>query len=188
MNTQFYYFDYGARELKQEVVAFMLEKLPKFVEGKGKAFSYFSIVAKNYLIQNNNKNYKALKEKAPVVVIDSQRDLTNEQIKKEYDEQRAAFMEAFVEYYDKKIPTIFKSDRDRRIAYAVMQLFRERENIENFNKKGFYYATPLYRGDEFPGVGYKVIFNQDGFLTLARGNDDAAEICIINKKEKREIL
>ena len=34
----------------------------------------------------------------------------------------------------------------------------------------------------FP-VGYKVIFNQDGFLTLARGNDDSAEICIINKKE-----
>ena len=49
---KFYYFDYGARELKQEVVAFMLEKLPKFQEGKGKAFSYFSIVAKNYLIQN----------------------------------------------------------------------------------------------------------------------------------------
>jgi hypothetical protein len=73
---KFYYFDYGARELKQEVVAFMLEKLPKFVEGRGKAFSYFSIVAKNYLIQNNNKNYKALKEKAPVVVIDSKR--TNE--------------------------------------------------------------------------------------------------------------
>ena len=47
-------------------------------------------------------------------------------------------MEAFVEHYDKKIPTIFKSDRDRRIAYAVMQLFRERENIENFNKKALY--------------------------------------------------
>ena len=135
---KFYYFDYGARELKQEVVAFMLEKLPKFVEGKGKAFSYFSIVAKNYLIQNNNKNYKALKEKAPVVVIDTQRDLTNEQIKMEFDEQRAAFMEAFIEHYDKKIPTIFKSDRDKRIAYAVMQLFRERENIENFNKKALY--------------------------------------------------
>jgi len=135
---KFYYFDYGARELKQEVVAFMLEKLPKFVEGKGKAFSYFSIVAKNYLIQNNNKNYKALKEKAPVVVIDSQRDLTNEQIKRDYDEQRAAFMEAFVEHYDKKIPKIFKSDRDKKIAFAVLELFRERENIENFNKKALY--------------------------------------------------
>ncbi len=135
---KFYYFDYGARELKQEVVAFMLEKLPKFVEGRGKAFSYFSIVAKNYLIQNNNKNYKALKEKAPVVVIDSQRDLTNEQMKKDFDDQRAAFMESFIEHYDKKIPKVFKSDRDKRIAFAVLQLFRDRESIENFNKKALY--------------------------------------------------
>ena len=28
-----------------------------FKEGKGKAFSYFSIVAKNYLILNNNSNW-----------------------------------------------------------------------------------------------------------------------------------
>ena len=53
---KFYYFDGGPKEVQHEVIAFMLEKLPKFVEGKGKAFSYFSIVAKNYLIQNNNKN------------------------------------------------------------------------------------------------------------------------------------
>ena len=32
-----------------------LQKLPKYTSEKGKAFSYFSIVAKNYLIQNNNK-------------------------------------------------------------------------------------------------------------------------------------
>jgi hypothetical protein len=135
---KFYYFDYGARELKQEVVAFMLEKLPKFQEGKGKAFSYFSIVAKNYLIQNNNKNYKAMKEKAPVIAIDSQRDVTNEESKKDFNEQSSAFMEAFIDYYDKQIPKIFKSDRDRKIAFAVIQLFRERDNIENFNKKALY--------------------------------------------------
>jgi hypothetical protein len=135
---KFYYFDYGARELKQEVVAFMLEKLPKFQEGKGKAFSYFSIVAKNYLIQNNNKNYKAMKEKAPVLAIDTQRDVTNEEMKKDFNDQRASFMEAFIDHYDKQIPKVFKSERDRKIAYAVIQLFRERDNIENFNKKALY--------------------------------------------------
>ena len=135
---KFYYFDYGARELKHEVVAFMLEKLPKFQEGKGKAFSYFSIVAKNYLIQNNNKNYKAMKEKAPVLAIDTQRDVTNEEAKKDFNDQRAIFMESFIDYYDSKIPKNFKSDRDRKIAYAVIQLFRERDNIENFNKKALY--------------------------------------------------
>ncbi len=135
---KFYYFDYGARELKHEVVAFMLEKLPKFQEGKGKAFSYFSIVAKNYLIQNNNKNYKAMKEKAPVLAIDTQRDITSEEARRDFTDQQYTFMEAFIEYYDKQIPKLFKSERDKRIAFAVLQLFRERENIENFNKKALY--------------------------------------------------
>jgi len=135
---KFYYFDYGSRELKHEVVAFMLEKLPKFVEGRGKAFSYFSIVAKNYLIQNNNKNYKAMKEKAPVLAIDTNRNVTNEEFTKDQQDTQYAFMEAFIDYYDKQIPKSFKSDRDRKIAYAVLQLFRERANIENFNKKALY--------------------------------------------------
>ena len=135
---KFYYFDYGSRELKHEVVAFMLEKLPKFQEGKGKAFSYFSIVAKNYLIQNNNKNYKAMKEKAPILAIDTQRDVTAESSRQDFTDQQYSFMESFIEYYDTRIPKLFKSDRDRKIAYAVLQLFRERANIENFNKKALY--------------------------------------------------
>jgi len=60
----------------------------------------------------------------------------------------------------------------------------EGQEVVTFKKeKNFYYATPLYRGNEFSGVGYKVIFNQDGFLTLARGVNETAEICVINKKE-----
>ncbi len=67
---------------------------------------------------------------------------------------------------------------------CLFEKIDEGPEVVTFEKeKGFYYAIPHYRGDEFPGVGYKVVFNQDGFLTLARGNDDSAEICIINKKE-----
>ena len=135
---KFYYFDVPYNDVKSEVVAFLNEKIHKYNLEKGKAFSYFSIVAKNYLIQNNNKNYKAMKEKAPVLAIDTQRDVTNEEAKKDFNDQRAIFMESFIDYYDSKIPKNFKSERDRKIAYAVIQLFRERDNIENFNKKALY--------------------------------------------------
>ena len=79
-----------------------------------------------------------MKEKAPVLAIDTQRDVTNEEAKKDFNDQRAIFMESFIDYYDSKIPKNFKSERDRKIAYAVIQLFRERDNIENFNKKALY--------------------------------------------------
>ena len=78
----------------------------------------------------------------------------------------------------------FVSNSKAETLNCLFEKIDEGPEVVTFEKeKGFYYATPLYRGDEFPSVGYKVIFNQDGFLTLARGNDDAAEICIINKKE-----
>ena len=120
---KFYYFDGGPKEVQHEVIAFMLEKLPKFVEGKGKAFSYFSIVAKNYLIQNNNKNYRDLKSKKPIVTIDRERDLGHESALAEYRDDLDVFMERFSDYYSKKIEENFRSSRDKRIAYAVLRLF-----------------------------------------------------------------
>ena len=54
---KFYYTEVDDLEdLKHEVVCFLLEKLHYFDPTKGsKAFSYFSIVGKNYLILYNNK-------------------------------------------------------------------------------------------------------------------------------------
>ena len=54
---KFYQFDIPYEDVKNEVIAFLNEKIHKFTAGKGKAFSYFSIVAKNYLIILNNASY-----------------------------------------------------------------------------------------------------------------------------------
>ena len=59
---RFSYFDVPYEDVKAEVVAFLTEKIGKFKKGKGKAFSYFSIVAKNYLIIQNNANYAKMKQ------------------------------------------------------------------------------------------------------------------------------
>ncbi len=135
---KFYYFDGGTREVQQEVIAFLIEKMGKFVEGKGKAFSYFGQITKNYLIQNNNKNYRDLKNKAPISVIDFQRDLGAEQALEEKRDGLDIFMNSFTEYYHGKVEETFKSIRDKRIAYAVLKLFEDRKNIEIFNKKALY--------------------------------------------------
>ena len=62
LNTfKFSYFDVPKEDVQKEVVAVLIQKIHMFKEGRGKAFSYFSIVAKNYLILNNNSNYKRYK-------------------------------------------------------------------------------------------------------------------------------
>jgi len=135
---KFYYFDVPYIDVKAEVVAFLNEKIHKFTEGKGKAFSYFSIIAKNYLIIANNANYAKMKKRAEVSVIDAQRDLGGEAAYSDYQESLKDFTNQWVQYYDDNLNAIFSNKRDIIVADTLLELFRIRDNIENFNKKALY--------------------------------------------------
>ena len=135
INTfKFTYFDYGFEDIKHEVVAFMVMNMHKYDHTKGsKAFSYFSVVAKNYLILHNNNNYKKLKSHDNMDALDRQSKSTGF---KESD--YTTLTDEIVEYFDNNMNTIFKKDRDLRIGYAIIDLMKQREDIENFNKKAIY--------------------------------------------------
>ena len=135
---KFYHFDAATKDVQHEVIAFLLEKLPKYTQEKGKAFSYFSIVAKNYLIQNNYKHYNRKKGKADVLEIDNQRNITNESIRGEYQSEVQDFYHLFIEHVEDNIDTVIKYKRDIPIAYAVLEIFKTCENIETYNKKALY--------------------------------------------------
>ena len=135
---KFYYLDGTHNDVKHEVVAFLIEKMPKFTKGKGKAFSYFSIVAKNYLIINNNKQYARMKQKAGINKIDTTRNITNEIIREDRVTEIKDFFDEFIEYWEAMLWKRFNKTRDRQIADALLELFRIRDNIENFNKKALY--------------------------------------------------
>ena len=134
INTfKFTYFDMPFEDVKQEVVAFMVMNIHKYDHTKGsKAFSYFSVVAKNYLILHNNNNYKKLKSHDGMDVLDREKNL------KDMDYDYGSFTTEIVEYFDKNLNTIFKKDRDLKIGYAIVDLIKAREEIENFNKKALY--------------------------------------------------
>ena len=135
INTfKFTYFDYPFQDIKNEVVAFMVMNIHKYDHTKGsKAFSYFSIVAKNYLILHNNANYKKLKLTHDISVLDYERQ--NHQDNSEYIND---LTEEVIRYFDENIPNIFKKKRDIDIAYAIIEIIKRREEIENFNKKAIY--------------------------------------------------
>ena len=135
---KFYYFDYPFEEVKNEVVSFMVMQLPKYQPDKGRAFSYFSIVGKNYLILNNNNNYKKMKIHDKVEVLDYKRNFTSEESVEYVDEFNTEFVRQMLDYWDNNITNIFRRQKDILVADAVLELFRRRKNIENFNKKALY--------------------------------------------------
>jgi len=135
---KFPYMD-GCTEDKQfEVIGFILQKLGKYTQNKGRAFSYFSIVAKNYCIQTNNKAYKMLKSKTSLLAVDARRNFTNEELDAERKESLKDFVNIFIERYEEEIETRYSKNSEQKIAYAVLEIFRRRENIEKYNKKALY--------------------------------------------------
>lgn len=134
----FSYFDVPYEDIKAEVVAFLNEKIHKYQDGKGKAFSYFSIIAKNYLIIQNNQNYAKLKSRAEVSEIDDGRNLYGEITLTTQQELLKDFTEQWCQWYDTHLNLIFSNKRDITIADAILALFKMRDNIEDFNKKALY--------------------------------------------------
>ena len=137
---KFYYTEVDDLEdLKHEVICFLLEKLDYFKPERGtKAFSYFSIVGKNYLILYNNNNYKKKKQKVDPSAADEDDGVLHQLGRDERKQEIKAFIDYFTEYIDKNMFTMFKKEKDRKVCDAINVLFKRRENLEIFNKKALY--------------------------------------------------
>jgi len=135
---KFYYFDVSSEEVKNEVVSFLVMNMHKYTEGKGKAFSYFSIVAKNYLILHNNNNYKKMKTHDKIDVMDWDRSIQTEISQQNTNQEFSEFVQQMLEYWDNNMNVIFRRQKDVRVADAVLHIFRIKGNIELFNKKALY--------------------------------------------------
>ena len=136
---KFTYFDNSPLEIQKETVSHLVTNIHKFQAGKGKAFSYFSIVAKNYLIFHNNNNYKKFNQHVDISETPSESSVCLQTEDAHHkDIQTQEFMKLIVNYWEANITKIFNKQKDLNIAYAVIELFRNCERIENFNKKTLY--------------------------------------------------
>ena len=137
---KFYYTEVdNLEDLKHEVMCFFIEKLDYFKPEKGsKAFSYFSIVGKNYLILHNNNNYKKKKITVDVMSADDDEGVLHQLGRPQRKKELKTFIDYFTEYIDKHMFTTFKKEKDRKVCDAINILFKRRENLEIFNKKALY--------------------------------------------------
>ena len=141
INTfKFSYFDAPFEDVKQEVISFLVLNLHKYDHTKGyKAFSYFSVVAKNYLILVNNSNYKKMKIHHDMDAATTVKELSRKSYYDDtFDNYLNDFITELITYFELNIPKIFKKKRDINIAYSILELLVKRDEIDNFNKKSLY--------------------------------------------------
>jgi hypothetical protein len=136
---KFTYFDTTPIDIQRETVSHLVSNIHKFQDGKGKAFSYFSIVAKHYLIFHNNSNYKRYNQHVCISETPSETEICLQTSDRYHTNiQTDELMEGIIEYWDENLKKIFTKDIDLKISNAVVELMRSVNRLEEFNKKMLY--------------------------------------------------
>jgi DNA-directed RNA polymerase specialized sigma subunit len=144
-------------DLRDECKVYLATILSKFDPAKGsKAFSYFSVITKNWFIHKVKKNKKKLEREVPFDVaeldpdihfVDKSESFQDKAIRKERIEQLKAEMSTW--------EVDFSKEKEKKVYDAVMILFDSVDDIEIFNKKAIY----LYLR-EITGMNTKQIVSQ----------------------------
>jgi hypothetical protein len=139
---KYYYTDnHSVEELQHNAIIFLLERLGKFQSGKGKAYSYFGTIAKRYFIFNNAQNYKKLQTHTDIQEINNsdegiiEKELIFEQFE---DNTLGHFLDVYVKFTELHLQQLFPKETEQKVADCVLTLFKNRENLDIFNKKVFY--------------------------------------------------
>jgi hypothetical protein len=141
--------------LKDDCKLWLITILDKYdPERKSKAFSYFSVITKNWFIHKVKQNSKRLKRDVQYEDI-SEIELEQFQAGSVYESEREnqEFWQNLFEEIDSWENMKLK-DHERRVLKAIKILFSSVDDIEIFNKKAIY----LYMR-EITGLNTKQIVN-----------------------------
>ena len=142
--------------LREECKIWLITVLDKFKPEKGsKAFSYFSVITKNWFIQKVKKNKKQNQREVELEEISKELELKHISVENEYDEEREKdeFWSLLWTEIDKWDTDKLK-DNEKKVLEAIKILLDSPNDIEIFNKKAIY----LYMR-EITGLNTKQIVN-----------------------------
>ncbi|MBC8146933.1 MAG: hypothetical protein H8E98_02975 [Bacteroidetes bacterium] len=132
------YLDIPYEDFKHEVVLFLTDRLHMYERKKGKAFSYFTVVGRNYCIVRNQNNYNILKNRDDITTYDDSSTALNTYNNAEKSVDLKNYLDEFLVYLADNIHSFFSKQNDLKVAEAFIKLMGDREYIENYNKKALY--------------------------------------------------
>lgn len=127
-------------DLREECKGWLVTILAKFDHTKGhKAFSYFSVVTKNWFIHKVKKNKKRLEREVSFQSVDY--DLEKDLLDKGESFQNFTVRKELMENLKVEMQSWqpdFSKEAEKKVYDAVMVLFDSADEIEIFNKKAIY--------------------------------------------------
>lgn len=132
------YVEVSASDFMMDCTAFLTSKLSFIKEGKGKAFSYMTVTARNFYIQANMNAYRDVNKIVSLDYVNENWDITDtSDIRLEEMELSADLLYAFCDYLEEHKHTITSglARKGLPIVNEVIRLIRDIDNIEDFNRR-----------------------------------------------------
>ena len=132
------YVELPPEELELDCIAFMVDKLSMVKRGKGKAFSYLTVTARNYYIQENMKWYAKHKKNPSIDALSDKFDV-EEIPSNRVEEMEAAgkLFDTFIEYVDENFDEIFPTKKHKTFANVFMEKVKTNGLSHDFNRRKF---------------------------------------------------
>jgi len=105
-----------------------------------KAYSYFGTITKRWLITYNEKNYKNKIYNQPIDDFPTHELFSYDIESPDYSTKNYLYeyFDYFIDYIENNFDNLYKKEDDKKIADAVLEILRKRENIDIFHKKAVY--------------------------------------------------
>lgn len=129
--------------LKDDCKVWLTTILNKYDPNRGsKAFSYFSVITKNWFIHKVKKNAQAAKREIPMedVLKTSQSEFIVVNNPYERDREKREFWESltlFVKNLEKN-SSVIKNENDRKVISSIEYMLENMDKLEILNKKAIY--------------------------------------------------
>lgn len=138
--------------LKFEIITMLHDKLPGFDQTLGRAYSYFGTITKRWLISYNEKNYEREKAHVDLKEVDDNKGIYTSIMNENSDEELVEFFDRYITYVDDNFNILFEKEVDRKIARAILDIFKKRENFEILSKQAFYVYAKEITGNTAPQI------------------------------------
>ena len=130
------YVDGFSLDVQYDCIAFLTEKLHMVKEGKGKAFSYLTVTARNFYIQSNMIGYRDTKKTVSLDYINENWDISDSDSGRvEEMEYKAKLLDGFKIYLKENVDSIFTSNKSRIIVNDIVDMIDTIDDISDFNHR-----------------------------------------------------
>jgi hypothetical protein len=136
-------------EIMLDCTCYLSERLFRIKEGKGKAFSYLTVCARNYYIFHNQRGYTGVKKVLKLDHLNENWDIADDSPERADEiEHTSGLLSAFADYLEANDDgiTTAAARKFKPVLKEIIKLMRDVDSIEDFNRRELMNSLTLIDG------------------------------------------